>query len=184
MHTNCLGPCFALQYVCVPANYEGIHLRNHARSICRLLYLCCRVLSWSEVSGCLHSYCSILFTGGDSRVLAGHSIAGSLGDGGFPSPVSFCSPRLEPALLSSSTLSHLLSEDISRQRLFQAEAPTLLTSWADQKPRGYHEPELFILQAGESLPGVALINPPAWWSVGRVSKSRYGSSDGRQKMLV
>lgn len=46
---------------------------------------------FSEVSRCLHSYCNLLFAGGDSRVLAGHRVLqGHLGDGDFlPPPFPF-----------------------------------------------------------------------------------------------
>lgn len=40
-----------------------------------------------EVSRCLHSYCNLLFAGGDSRVLAGcRVLQGRLGDSDFLSP--------------------------------------------------------------------------------------------------
>lgn len=44
-------------------------------------------LCFREVSRCLHSYCNLLFAGGDSRVLAGHRVLqGCLGDSDFLSP--------------------------------------------------------------------------------------------------
>lgn len=76
---------------------------------------------FSEVSRCLHSYCNLLFAGGDSRVLAGlRVLQGRLGDGEFPSPsISICSPCV---LLSSFTLSHLLNKNISTQHLFSGRS--------------------------------------------------------------
>lgn len=87
---------------------------------------------------------------------------------------------LEPALLSSFTLSHLLSTDMSTQYVFQAEAPLLLTHRDDQKPWGYHELELTILtgRSGRPLLGV-LVNLACW-----EGKTSSDSSDGKQKMLV
>lgn len=143
MRVNCLGPRSALQYACMPTNYKCICLRNHAFGVCCLLYPCHRFLSWGEVSRCLRSYRNLLFVAGDSRVLAAHTIAGSLGDGVFLSPISIRSPMLKPAPLSSFALSHLL-RIFPPNTFFQAEAPT---RGADQKPRGYREPEL-LLAAG------------------------------------
>lgn len=147
MRTNCLGPRSALQYACMLTNYKCICLRNHAFGVCCLLYPCRRFLSWGEVRRCLCSYCNLLFAGRDSRVLAAHALAGSLGDSVFLSPISVCSPMLKPAPLSSFALSHLLRTFLPNT-FFQAEAPTLPTRGADQKPRGYREPELLTAAGG------------------------------------
>lgn len=47
MHTNSLGPSFALQCVCMPTNYKYGCLGNHAFAVCHLLHLC-HVFQWGQ----------------------------------------------------------------------------------------------------------------------------------------
>lgn len=120
---------------------------------------------FSEVSRCLHSYCNLLFAGGDSRVLAGlRVLQGRSGDGDFL-PLPF--PFIHLVFCWAASLSVICWIRIFlHNTFFQAEAPTLPTCLAEKKPCGHCN------------------SKPTTPSPTRANKSGLGSSDGRQKMLV
>lgn len=122
---------------------------------------------FSEVSRCLQSYCNLLFTGGDSRVLAGHRLI----SGSFPPPsISICSPCV---LLSSFTLSHLLSKDISTQHLFQAEAPMLPTCLAEKNPVALSPPPLLLWQQTSQALAAQMEDRKCLWKPGKCHRGLY-----------